>query len=197
MKNNLKQMSDSKQALRKLAISKRKAIRAEDRRKYEESIRNSLFALQEFRLADKVLFYASFREEVNTEIMIVEALDMGKTVALPKVNRNENRLTKHVVSGLEELSPGHMGIPEPPGGREIKVEDIHMLVIPGLAFDTTGARIGFGGGYYDRLLHRIKGKRVIAALAFEAQIFDKIPDEPHDIPVDYIITEQRTIDCHG
>jgi 5-formyltetrahydrofolate cyclo-ligase len=167
------------------------------RREYDMKIEQRLFELERFKEAGKVLFYASFRSEVNTELMIADALEQGKTVILPKVHKEENRLTKHVINGLEELSPGYMDIPEPEKGEECKVEDIHMLVIPGVAFDRSGARIGYGGGYYDRLLPRIKGRRTIAALAFEAQIFDQLPTEPHDVKVDYIVTEKRVIDCHG
>ena len=196
---DMKDQTKQKQQLRQEAIQGRDALPIELRKRSEEDIRGRLFALEQFKQAGKVLFYASFRTEVNTDIMIVESLDMGKTVILPKVNREENRLTKHVINGLEELVPGHMGILEPDMEKhsEIKVEDIHMLVVPGLAFDAKGARIGYGGGYYDKLLSRIKGERTIAALAFEAQIFDSLPMEEHDIPVDYIITEQRTINCHG
>ena len=205
MNSTLRQMPDlkdqmtQKQQLRQKAIQGRDALPLEQRKMFESDIRARLFALEQFIKADKVLFYASFRTEVSTGIMIAEALDMGKTVILPRVDQEEGRLTKHVVNGLEELVPGHMGILEPDMEKhsEVKVEDIHMLVIPGLAFDPKGARIGYGGGYYDRLLPRIKGERTIAALAFEAQIFDSLPMEEHDIPVDYIFTEQRTINCHG
>ncbi|MCK4911544.1 MAG: 5-formyltetrahydrofolate cyclo-ligase [Thermodesulfovibrionales bacterium] len=192
-------MSEMKKDLRLRAARGRDALPLERRKRFECEIRARLFALEQFKVADKVLFYASFRTEVDTGIMIKESLEMGKTVILPRVHPEENRLTKHVIDGLEELVPGHMGILEPDMEKhsEIKVEDIHMLVIPGLAFDIKGARIGYGGGYYDRLLPRIKGERTIAALAFEAQIFESLPMENHDIPVDYIITEQRIINCHG
>ena len=92
MKITLNLMSDSKKAIRKQALNRRNAIVLADRKKFEESIRERLFALPEFRQADKVLFYASIKDEVNTEIMVVDALDMGKTVLLPKVNRQEKRL---------------------------------------------------------------------------------------------------------
>ncbi len=202
MNSTLGQMPDQttqKQQLRQKAIKGRDALPLEQRKMFEEGIRARLFALEQFKQAGKVLFYASFRTEVNTGTMIAEALDMGKTVILPRVDQEEGRLTKHVINGLEELVPGHMGILEPDMDKhsEVKVEDIHMLVVPGLAFDIKGARIGYGGGYYDKLLPRIKGERTIAALAFEVQIFSSLPMEEHDIPVDYIITEQRTIDCHG
>ncbi len=199
MNSTLKQMAEMKKDLRQKAVRGRNALSLEQRTRMEGDIRARLYALEQFKEADKVLFYSSFRTEVNTEIMIRESLEMGKTVILPRVLHEENRLTKHVINGLDELIINQMGIAEPDMEKhsQVVVEDIHMLVIPGLAFDPKGARIGYGGGYYDRLLHRIKGKRTIAALAFEAQIFEGLPMENHDIPVDYIITEQRTINCHG
>lgn len=197
--NNTLRHKDLKRSLREKVFKMRDALPPEVRRSHDEAIMRRLFELEEFKRAGKVLFYASFRTEVNTELMIARALELGKTVILPRVNREEKRLTKHVINGLEELVPGHMGIPEPDMEKhqEIKVEDIHMLVIPGLVFDMKGARIGYGGGYYDKILHRIKGDRTIAALAFELQVFRSVPGEPHDIPVDYILTEERTINCHG
>ncbi len=175
----------------------RKALSPEARKKHDEAITKRLFELKEFQQADKVLFYASYNSEVNTELMIVESLEMGKTVLLPKVDTCNNCLTKHIITGLHELTPGHMGIPEPVTDNQMKVEDIHMLVIPGLAFDINGLRLGYGGGFYDKILHRIKNDRTIAALAFELQIVDSVPGESHDIPVDYILTEERTISCNG
>lgn len=197
MKNALKNEYEIKRGYRTRAIERRDSIPMDLRRQYDMSIQRRLFSLKEFREAVMVLFYASFRSEVNTELMISDALDMGKTVLLPRVHMEEKRLTKHEINGNEELSPGFMGIPEPVAGDECMVEDIHMLVIPGVAFDPAGARIGYGGGYYDKLLPRVKGTRTIAALAYEAQIFDELPTEPHDVSVDYIVTEKRTIDCHG
>lgn len=189
--------AERKKGIRQNAINARETIPMTERCKHEKAIIAWLFALEEFKNAKRVLFYASFNSEVNTELMIVEALDMGKTVLMPKVDRETNSLTKHVINAMKELSPGYMGIPEPTTTSQLKVEEIDMLVIPGVAFDPSGRRIGYGGGYYDRLLPRIKGERTIAALAFEAQVFESLPSEPHDIPVDYIVTEKRIINCHG
>jgi 5-formyltetrahydrofolate cyclo-ligase len=193
----LNQTANRKQHIRDKAKKDRDSLAVEKRRKFDLAIGNRLFDLASYKEADKVLFYASFKTEVNTELMIVEALDSGKTVLLPKVNSEENRLTKHIIKDLKEISPGYMGIPEPVTDSQMKVEDIHMLVIPGVAFDLKGNRTGYGGGFYDRLLPRVKGDRTIVALAYEVQVFDSLPCEPHDIPVDFIITEERIIACNG
>ena len=102
-----------------------------------------------------------------------------------------------MINVLDQISPGYMGIPEPVTESQMNVEDIDMLVVPGVGFDPSGRRIGYGGGFYDRLLPRVKGKRTIAALAFCAQVFEQVPGMPHDIPVDYIITEEKVIECNG
>ena len=144
-----------------------------------------------------MLFYAAIRSEVQTEHMIVEALDMGKTVLLPKVNSQDKRLTKHVINGLHEMTPGYMGIPEPnvSEDRKVKLNEIDIVVIPGTGFDKKGNRLGYGGGYYDRLLADTEKEIPKAALAFEEQIVDDIPAEPHDMKMDIIVTDKRVIRC--
>jgi len=153
--------------------------------------------LDAFRTAQSVLLYAAFRTEVPTDELIWVTLGMGKKVLVPKVDKITRSLSKHVIECLSELETGYQGIPEPRTDTCWKVEDIEMIVIPGVAFDERGHRIGYGGGYYDRLLPRVKGHRPIAALAFEEQVLEHVPTEAHDITMDFIITDRRVITCHG
>jgi 5-formyltetrahydrofolate cyclo-ligase len=189
--------TEQKNSIRAEALEKRDSIPSPVKRAKDSSIMERLFALEEFGIAKRVLFYASFRSEVNTAGMIEAALSNGKKVLLPKVDNNSRTLTKHVISGMHEVSPGYMGIPEPDTDVRLTIEEIDLIVVPGVAFDTRGWRIGYGGGYYDRLLPRVKGMRTIAALAYEEQIFGELTPEDHDIGMDLIITDKRTIECHG
>lgn len=186
-----------KQSLRTDALKKRDEIALSVRETHSLAIKERLFGDPVFIGANRILFYASFRTEVQTLRMIEEALDIGKEVVLPRVCSETNTLTKHPICGMLEVTPGYKGIPEPNGDKQYKVEQMDMIVIPGAVFTADGARIGYGGGYYDRLLTRVKGSKPIVALAFEAQIVENIQTEKHDIMMDYIITEKRTIKCHG
>jgi 5-formyltetrahydrofolate cyclo-ligase len=189
--------TELKQSLRENALSNRDQLTLRVREANSLAIKERLLESQMFGEAMRILFYASFRSEVETLSIIKEALQKGKEVVLPRVCTDTKTLTKHPISGMLEVTPGYMGIPEPNGEIQYKVEQMDMIVIPGAAFAADGSRIGYGGGYYDKLLSRIKGSKPIVALAFESQIVENIPTEGHDVMMDYIITEKRIIDCHG
>jgi 5-formyltetrahydrofolate cyclo-ligase len=125
-----------------------------------------------------------------------EALSRGKAVMLPRV---EGDLLKiYEIRGMEELSPGYMGIPEPPSSVERLrgIKDVRMVVMPGAAFDPRGWRLGYGKGYYDRMLEGAR-EAPLVALAYEEQISESLPHEEHDVRVDVIITDKRVMDCRG
>jgi 5-formyltetrahydrofolate cyclo-ligase len=188
---------ESKTAARAEALRRRDALSPEERAAKGHEATRLIMGFDAFKAAQSVLLYAAFRSELPTDELIWVALGMGKKVLVPKVDTSNRTLSKHVIECLSELEVGYQGIPEPRTDTCWKVEDIELIVIPGLAFDTQGHRIGYGGGYYDRLLPRVKGRRPIVALAFEEQLFDYVPTEAHDITVDVIITDKRVITCHG
>lgn len=193
MNGILNKQAEQKHAIRQEALQRRDAIPLPVRRVKDRAIRALLLELEEFSAAGKILFYASFRTEVQTGPIIEEALIQDKKVLMPKVNEQERRLSKHVITSLEDLTDGYQGIPEPNNEHTMKVEEIDLIIVPGVAFDTEGWRIGYGGGYYDKLLPRVKGTRPIVALAYEEQLFDEIPYEEHDVGVDIIITDRRIL----
>jgi len=180
----------SKQELRKEALLRRKSLPLEERREKSKAIIKYLIQSPFFRQARRILFYASFDHEVETWEGIKVALAQGKEVYLPRTNIKEKRLSLHRLTDLEELTPGAYGILEPPvQNPKIDPEALDLIVCPGVAFDLRGGRLGYGGGYYDRLLAKAqKAKRV--ALAFECQIFETLPLETHDIRMEVIITEK-------
>jgi len=153
-------------------------------------IEERLFSLPEFLSAQVVMFFASFRSEVETGSMIRRALHSGKRVVLPKVQGNELALFEiHDFSG--DVETGAWGIPEPKTTIPAVLADIDLMIIPGAAFDSQGNRLGYGAGFYDKLLPAF-GKATLA-LAFEIQIVNEVPVEMHDVPVRKIITESRVI----
>jgi len=180
-----------KDKLRKQALNKRFNLTAEQRRAASTEIEARLFGLPEFRAASTVMFYASFQSEVETHHMIRRALAEGKRVVLPRVKGKELELLE-IENFDRDVAPGAWGILEPEGGKPAQLREIGLIVLPGAAFDEQGNRIGYGAGYYDKLLPLFKGST--AALAFELQLVSAVPAASHDIPVQKIITEKRVID---
>ena len=136
------------------------------------------------------MFFASFRSEVDTIPMIRRALASGKKVVLPRVKGKELEFFE-IKDADKDLSPGAWGIPEPVESREIDLAEIDLIITPGAAFDERGNRLGYGAGFYDKILPFYNGMTV--ALAFELQIVSKVPAEAHDVPVKKIVTEKRII----
>jgi len=193
-----------KKGLRELLLSERDTINKETKKTKENAIRKRLFSLEFFKQAKTILFYASFRSEVDTIKAIHNTLKLKKRVALPVVDEVHKQLKVYEVHDISELTPGYMGIPEPVVARALNMslKQIDIEIIPGIGFDTKGNRLGYGAGYYDKLLsHRskrllkTKGRITTIALAFEEQITENIPSEPHDIRVDIIVTDKRVINC--
>jgi 5-formyltetrahydrofolate cyclo-ligase len=193
-----------KKTLREILIKKRDSIDKKEKELREKSIRKRLFSLKYFKEAETILFYASFRSEVETIKCMEHALRMGKRIALPVIDRPHKRLRLYEIKDTSELEPNNIGIPEPVPARSrgIKLEEVDLIIIPGIGFDPSGNRLGYGAGYYDRLLAYkkknpvgIRGHIPSVALAFEEQIVERIPAESHDIKVDIIITDTRTIFC--
>lgn len=186
----------SKETIRIEALKRRDSIPGPVRKVKDASIRQRLLGLEAFKGAKSVLLYASFRSEVDTLAIIEEALASGKRVMLPRV-RGEV-LEIYEIEGLGEMAPGFMGIPEPPAddARLRGLGDVDVVVVPGAAFDPEGWRLGYGKGYYDRLLSEAPRTHRVA-LAYEEQIVEALPHEEHDMGMHEIVTDKRVIDCHG
>ena len=186
-----------KQELRKKLLDRRDAISSDRKTQKESAINESLFDLDIIRNARCLLMYASFRSEVDTSKYLYDVITSGKKLVLPLVDRKHKTLRLYEVKDTSELVSGYMGISEPgvTKDREVALKDIDMVIIPGTGFDPQGNRLGYGGGYYDRLLSNSVKHIPTIALAFEEQIEEKIPAEPHDIKMDIIITDKRVIYC--
>ncbi len=154
-------------------------------------IQTRLFAVPEFQRARKVLFYASFDGEVETMAMLRQAQDVGKMIALPQIIENPKSIVPAWVSDVSMLTPGPYGIMQPDGNssRVENLSDLDLVVVPGVAFDIKGNRLGRGAGYYDRFLGEMPRPIPTVGLAFDFQMVDHLPDVfPHDIPVSRVIT---------
>ncbi len=175
----------------------RQSLTPEFRRRASVAIIQKLTGLDCYQHARAVHTYVAWREEVENHELLRVILREGKTVVTPKVNSQTNRLENYLIPRFEALAPGAFGILEPSSARGARLfselEKRDLVIVPGLAFDRQGNRLGYGGGYYDRLLAEIHALKV--ALAFAAQIVEGIPIEPHDCRVDFIVTEQEVISC--
>jgi 5-formyltetrahydrofolate cyclo-ligase len=154
-------------------------------------IRDKLFNEEAFKKARVVMFYVSLKDEVDTCFMIDEALNAGKRVCVPVILKEDKRLIAgEIRNRLEDLESQHFGIYQPKRDRvkEVPLDDIDLVVVPGVAFDRKNIRLGRGHGYYDRFLSGLPDTTKAIGLAFDFQVLEDLPKDPHDIPVSKVIT---------
>jgi 5-formyltetrahydrofolate cyclo-ligase len=180
-----------KKSLRKEILSLLAGQSAEERDRKSLAIQEKLFRHPFFRKADTVCFFVSLPREVDTHPMIERALAEKKKVLVPRVDLENKELKLKEVRDLHrDLMPGVLGILEPqasaPDGR---LDQIGCLIVPALAFDEKGYRLGRGGGFYDRLLSKLPVGAHTIGLGFSFQLLDSIPLEDHDRAVESVLTE--------
>lgn len=183
-----------KERLRRELKNKRNSLSKNEVLEKSKQIKKILFALNEFIQASVILFYISYDNEVFTHDMIKECLTK-KVVIVPKSVKEIRSLILSKLENWDDLELGAYSILEPREDKiiEVLIDDIDLIIIPGLGFDEKGRRIGHGMGYYDKLIKK-STKALHIGLAFECQIVEQIPTSKHDVPVDKIITEKRVID---
>lgn len=185
--------AEEKTELRRAARSARERIGAEDRAIWSERIRERLRSLPVWKESGLVALYAPIRGEADLLPLVEIARREGKRVVFPRACVEARTLKFYEVERAAELSPGAYGVPEPPRveARSVRAASLDLIVLPGLAFDRRGRRLGFGGGYYDRLLAAPAPATV--GVAFECQLRETLPEEPHDRGVDVVVTELRSL----
>jgi 5-formyltetrahydrofolate cyclo-ligase len=192
-------MLSQKQAIRKNILMLREQLPLDARTDYSAAIGARIVQLDAYRQAGTILGYMNFGTEVASELWIGQILAEGKRLVLPKVNHHTNRLDLYYVEDFEnQLAPGLWGIREPVAGhceRLRELDEIEFALLPGVAFARDGARLGYGKGFYDKLLAQMMHRPVLAAAAFSLQIVERLPQETTDIKVECIITEQEIIEC--
>lgn len=193
-------LQERKKALREQAHANRNA--QPDKDALSTRICQSFMSLPEYAAAQTVLFYVDVRSEVRTRQSLPEALTHGKKIVVPWCN-DQGELELFHLESMEELSLGMYRILEPkPELRRlppkvVPVEKLDLVMVPGVAFDRTGARMGHGKGYYDKLLEHARPDTPLVALAFECQLFDAIPTAAHDVFMDKVITENAVYEGRG
>jgi|SRR5581483_1172569 len=155
-----------------------------------QGVWNILKSLPEFHKAKGIGAFASIPTEINTYPLLEGSLDSGKKLYLPKVVKDKTHFDFYPVRDFKSLVKGSFGILEPTGLKPANWDEIDLVLIPGLAFDLTGNRLGFGKGYYDRVLPLLKKTALTIGLGYSFQIVEKIPAEPHDIPLKAVLSEK-------
>jgi len=181
-----------KSSIRRTILAHRRSLSEEQFRSASFVIQRSFLETEEFRRARGVVVYASIHKEVDTEEIVRVSLESGKKVAFPAVVHHG--LVFREVSELSSLKRGTFGIMEPCSThRHFELEEADIFVVPGIAFDLQGHRIGYGKGYYDKALHRLEGQGKLVGLCYDFQLVDRIAGEPHDVKMDLILSEKRVV----
>ena len=188
----------NKNELRRTAHDNRN--KQENKDELSRSIVDTFMSLYEYADASTVMFYIDVRSEVRTRHALPEALSSGKNIVVPWCN-DDGELELFHLESMDELETGMYGILEPSQKlrrlpqKQVDLKELDLIMVPGVGFDSTGARMGHGKGYYDKLLENARQDTPLVALAFECQMFEEIPVAPHDVFMDKIITESRLIEC--
>lgn len=179
-----------KRSLRAATLARRRELTRQQVASLSSALHQRFFGLPEFQSAKVLALYAPIHHEVETDAVAMAALASGKTLLYPAVVGAD--LEFRTVCGLERLVPGKFGILEPQGDP-VDPADADLIVVPGVAFDLCGRRIGYGKGYYDRSLHRLERSGRLAAFCYDFQLVQEIAGEPHDVTMDLIVTELRVV----
>jgi len=189
-------LREAKRSVRERILRARDAMPTHLRVAASTAIAATLSRRPDFIAARVVLLTLPFGSEWDTGLLLSAALAGSKTVAVPRVNQERHMLEIHAVcDAAREIAPGYRGIPEPRVDcPPVALASIDWVLVPGVAFDAEGRRIGYGGGYYDRLLPLLDRSAARVAGAFELQVVERVPAAPHDTTVDAIVTERRTLE---
>jgi 5-formyltetrahydrofolate cyclo-ligase len=171
----------------------RAEIPPDERSRLSALVEEALFAVPEVARARTLLLFYSFGSEVGTREMIRRALARGARVLLPYLE--DGAIEAAEVRPGDDLNATTYGPREPARRAPVDPGEVDVVVTPGLAFDRTGRRLGYGGGHYDRFLDRLGGGTVRVGIAFSAQLVDEVPVGPRDRRVDVVVTEAGAIDC--
>jgi len=190
MENNLKD------SLRKNMLNERKSMDINNVTAFSNKIISTIMELPEFINCKSVMLYLSFNKKVDTYPLAKWCLDNGKTVIAPYCIKTERKIIPFKINNLtNDLAKSTLGVMEPKHDllKKIDIEDIDLIIVPGVVFDEHCNRIGFGAGYYDRFLPKKSINTPVIGIAYDYQIIDEIPTGEYDVPLDFIITEKRVI----
>ena len=177
-----------KKALRSEISAQKRSMTAEQLESASRRLADQLCATDAYQQAQSIYGYLSYNQEVRTESILRRAMIDGKRVAVPKVYGDDMKFIW--IEDLDLVAPGYYDIPEPIADGPVADDEMALVLMPGLAFDPEGHRIGYGGGFYDRYLAAHHDHKLVA-LCYDFQIFDHLDTDVHDIPVNLVISDHR------
>jgi 5-formyltetrahydrofolate cyclo-ligase len=180
-----------KRPIREQLLAQRRHRSAEDCLRLSLLIQARFLDSAAYRQAGSIGLYSPMLNEVQTELVARRCLADGKRLSYPRIKGGGLEFV--AVSGLGELAPGTYGIPEPTGEALVPYPELELLVVPGVAFDLSGHRLGYGKGYYDRTLARCVAFLERVGFAYEFQVVEQLPADPHDCRLTRLVTEQRIL----
>jgi len=184
-----------KRAIRQRILSQRKLLTEEDCQQMSLRAQLLLVVADCFSSSRTLALYSPIQNEVKTEQLLLAAQASGQRVCFPRVYGE--RLLFVVIDTVRDLDCGAFGVAEPASGTVIPVAEIDLLVVPGVAFDRRGYRLGYGKGFYDRELVAKASTASAVGLCYDFQLCDRLPVEPHDQRLDFIVTETQIFPCHN
>jgi 5-formyltetrahydrofolate cyclo-ligase len=177
----------TKQQIRSKILLRLKSQKEENRSRKSKVIGGKLYRTKVFKKAKTIMFYIAFRGEVDTTEMIEKARKLGKKVTVPVCRKNRVTISPCILDHNARFKKGPYGVCEPVKRTHINLDDLDLVIVPGLAFDAKGNRIGRGKGCYDRFLSLLKKGTPSIGLAFDFQLFPALPSQTHDISVDKVL----------
>lgn len=182
-----------KKSLRSHILKLRDAIDEADRFRFDGVILQQLLAQKEYRDANTIFTFVNYKSEVDTKMLIQESLRRGKRVIVPIVDKENRVMILSEIRSIDELVKSDMGILEP-GKDYVRVVDpksIDLCIVPGSVFDKSGNRIGYGGGFYDKMIPLFRKDAKTIGIGYELQLVDDIPIEEFDVKINKLITEEQ------
>ncbi|WZL72156.1 5-formyltetrahydrofolate cyclo-ligase [Clostridiaceae bacterium 35-E11] len=187
-----------KKDIRQQILHVRKQLTPQAQTEKSKMIFNQLKEFKLYKTAENIMVYIDFRNEVKTDSIIADLISSNKKVIIPIcVPKTKDLILSQLLDPSKELEKSTFGVLEPKKEyiRKVDPASIDLVIVPGVAFDRQGYRIGYGAGYYDRFFEKLPKPVPSIAIAFDLQMIPKVPADDFDYPVDYIITETETITC--
>lgn len=189
---------NEKKALRKETLTKRKNLDTAEKENMDEKILDRFFESKYYKEAKKIFIYISYDSEIDTIKIIDKAFKDGKKIYVPRTEFESRLMDAVEITSFDNLIKSSYGILEPSINTPyINPNELDLIVVPGVAFDRKGGRMGYGAGFYDRYFKKINKNNIERitkiALAYDFQVLEEVPMSAQDVPVDYIITEKEFI----